>query len=182
MDDFAEYPGQFDKRDSEHIMERYALQSPRSGSRFRNPRRVGAMLSVGLMVACMSAVGCVDRTVKINSEPAGALVYLNDQEIGRSPVKVNFTWYGDYDIIIRQKGYKTLQTSKRIDAPWYQWPGIDLVTECLIPTTIHDDRDLGTFTLEKIEKPTKPQLIQNAEEMRSLAIGDESLEPAPTVE
>ena len=128
------------------------------------------------------AVGCVDRTIKINSEPAGALVYLNDQEIGRSPVKVNFTWYGDYDIILRKKGYKTLQTNRRIEAPWYQWPGIDLVTECLIPTTIHDDRDLGTFALEKQVKPTKTQLIQNAEEMRSLAGADMALDPAPLAE
>ncbi|HRW51245.1 MAG TPA: PEGA domain-containing protein [Phycisphaerae bacterium] len=153
-------------------MDRYTPQRtvrtfPQNVTRYLRPA-----MSVCLLLACMSSVGCVDRTVKINSEPSGALVYLNDQEVGRSPVKVNFTWYGDYDIIIRHKGYKTLKTNQRIDAPWYQWPGIDLVSECLIPTTIHDDRDLGTFTLEKLEKPTKEALIRNAEEMRSRAIGE----------
>lgn len=129
---------------------------------------------VCLAMTCAVGVGCVDRTVKINTEPKGALVYLNDQEVGRSPVKVNFTWYGDYDIIIRQKGYKTVKTHHRINAPWYEWPGFDLVSECLIPTTIHDDRDLGTFTMEKLEKPTKEQLIERAEQMRSMALGDET--------
>lgn len=183
MDDFAESPGPIAKRDSEHLMDRYVSRpTANTDAASRRARIVGTALSICLMLACMSAIGCVDRTVKINSEPQGALVYLNDQEVGRSPVKVNFTWYGDYDIIIRQKGYKTLQTNKRIDAPWYQWPGIDLITECLIPMTIHDDRDLGTFTLEKIEKPTKEQLIQHAEEMRSLAIGDSPAETAANPE
>lgn len=183
MNDFAGTFGPIARRDSEHLMDRNASRrTTNTSARTRRARNVGALFSLCLMLACMTAVGCVDRTVKINSEPPGALVYLNDQEIGRSPIKVNFTWYGDYDIIIRQKGYKTLQTNKRIDAPWYQWPGIDLVTECLIPMTIHDDRDLGTFTLEKIEKPTKEQLIHNAEEMRTLAIGDEPAEPATNLE
>ena len=137
-----------------------------------------AGLAIGLSI-CAFGVGCVDRTVKINSEPPGALVFLNDQEVGRAPVKVNFTWYGDYDIILRHPGYKTIQTNRRIEAPWYQWPGIDLVTECLIPMTIHDDRDLGTFTLEKSEKPTKPELIQRAEEMRAMAAGNGPADPEP---
>ncbi len=46
----------------------------------------------------MLAGGCVERTVTITSEPDNALVYLNDEEIGRTPVTVSFTFYGVYDV------------------------------------------------------------------------------------
>jgi len=114
-------------------------------------------------------LGCVERTISINSEPDNALVILNDQEVGRTPVKVDFTWYGDYDIIIRKQGYQTLQTNRRIKAPWYQYPGIDLFTECFSPITYRDDRDFGTFQLEKFQPASKQVLIQNAEELRDRA-------------
>src|SRR5262249_26230601 len=32
--------------------------------------------------------GCIERTVTIRTEPDNALVYLNDEEVGRSPVTV----------------------------------------------------------------------------------------------
>ncbi len=149
------------------------------GSRFNSRRAGRAFIVAALCMALQGAWGCVERTVSINSEPAGALVYLNDQEVGRAPVKVNFTWYGDYDIILRKEGYETLQTNRRIDAPWYQWPVIDLVAECMIPTTIRDDRDLGTFTLTKAEFPTKEELIRNAEEMRTMAAGAAAKDDPP---
>src|SRR5262245_37221759 len=91
--------------------------------------------------------GCIERTVTIRTEPEDALVYLNDDEVGRSPVTVPFTWYGDYDVIIRKEGYDTLKTHHRLETPWYDLPGIDLFTETLLPFTIHDRREMPVFTL-----------------------------------
>ena len=36
--------------------------------------------------------GCVDRKLTINTSPSGALVYLNDEEIGVSPVTTSFNF------------------------------------------------------------------------------------------
>ncbi|MFQ5411848.1 MAG: PEGA domain-containing protein [Phycisphaerae bacterium] len=105
--------------------------------------------------------------MSINTEPEGASVFLNDQEVGKSPVRVPFTWYGDYDIVIRKPGHKTIRTNHRIRTPWYQLPLIDIVAECLVPFTIHDDRVLETFVLEAFEAPEKQALLGRAEEMRS---------------
>jgi len=128
-------------------------------------------------------LGCVERTISINSEPDNALVILNDQEIGRTPVKVDFTWYGDYDIIIRKQGYQTLKTNRRIKAPWYQYPGIDLFTECFSPITYRDDRDFGTFQLEKFQPATKQALIQSAEELRARSgVTTTATSSEPTIE
>lgn len=114
--------------------------------------------------------GCIERTLSIKTEPDGATVYLNDEDVGKSPVKVPFTWYGDYDIILRKPGYETLKTNYKVNAPWYQLPLIDLFTECFIPFTLHDDRELPVFALDKQAHPDKEELIQHAEDLRQQAL------------
>ena len=79
----------------------------------------------------MLAVGCVQRTISITSEPAGALVYLNDEEVGRTPVDVPFTWYGTYDVRLERRGYEPLWTTGVAKQPWWENPGPDLLAEAL---------------------------------------------------
>jgi hypothetical protein len=121
-----------------------------------------------LMISALG-LGCVERTMTINTEPQDATVMLNDQEVGKSPVKVAFTWYGDYDIVVRKPGYKTVKTHRRVHAPWYQWPVIDLFTEALIPATLHDDQDLGIITMDVQVLPSKEQLLSSSEELKNRA-------------
>ena len=121
-------------------------------------------------VFLLIAPACVERTVSINTEPQGATIILNDQEVGKSPVKVPFTWYGVYDIVIRKHGYQTIGTHHRIKTPWYQYPIIDLFAEALIPFTVHDDRVLETFALQAYEPPSKEALLERADELRADAL------------
>jgi hypothetical protein len=121
------------------------------------------------LIFSVLGLGCVERTMSINTEPQGATVMLNDQDVGKSPVKVPFTWYGDYDIVLRKPGYKTVKTHKRVNAPWYQWPVIDIFSEALIPVTMHDEQDLGTFAMETQVSPSKEQLLSASEELKNRA-------------
>ena len=82
--------------------------------------------------------GCVERLITVTTDPPGAIVWLNGEEVGATPVTTSFTWYGTYDVVIRKDGYETLKTAQDTPAPFYQWPGIDLVSECLLPFTITD--------------------------------------------
>jgi hypothetical protein len=125
-----------------------------------------------LSIAALFTAGCIERTITINTEPQDATVLLNDQEVGRTPVKVPFTWYGDYDIIVRKKGYKTVRTHHNVRAPWYELPGIDIVTECLIPFTVHDDRVLDTIALDPAQPPNKEELLNTAAEMRQRTLAE----------
>lgn len=125
--------------------------------------RGGAPLLAALLLA---AGGCVERTLKIDTQPRGALVTVNDEEVGVSPVKFSFLWYGDYDILVRKPGYDTLKTSYRVDAPWYQYPPIDFVAETLWPVTIRDERTVPTLTLTPTSQPAVQGLIENAQEFR----------------
>lgn len=48
--------------------------------------------------------GCVQRVISITSQPSGALVYLNDEEVGRTPVSVPHLFYGVYDVRLEHRG------------------------------------------------------------------------------
>ncbi len=120
-----------------------------------------------LVLAALSLVptGCVRRTVTITTAPQGAAVLLNDKAIGTTPVTVDFTWYGDYDVILRKDGYETLKTHHRLQTPWYELPGLDFISEVLVPFNIHDKQEMA-FALEKREPINKDALLKNAAEAR----------------
>ena len=119
----------------------------------------GLILSILLLSA---GHGCVERTMKIQTDPPGAIVVINDEEVGVSPAKFTFVWYGDYDIILRKAGYETLKTHYRVDAPWYEWPPFDLVAETLVAKQIRDEHELPTFTLTPAETPSVADVVQRA--------------------
>lgn len=82
----------------------------------------------GALAAALLAVGgCLQRRVSVTSEPPGALVYLNDTEIGRTPVEADFTYYGEYDVRLVLEGYEPLITRTKADPPLYELPPFDLV-------------------------------------------------------
>ena len=126
-----------------------------------------SMMTVLAVIASLSA--CVRRTVSITTEPPNALVFLNDQEIGRSAVTTDFLWYGDYDVVIRKEGYKTLKTHWDIKPPWYQLIPFDFFAEVLWPGHIHDAH-ARHFVLQDQELPTPEELVQRAEETREKAL------------
>ncbi len=146
-------------------------------------RVIACKACVAMLALALPIPGCVERTVTINSQPEGATVFLNDQEVGRTPVKVPFTWYGDYDIILRKDGYETLKTHCQLEAPWYQYPFIDLFAECLIPMTLRDEHILEPFVLAPFNAPTREGLLYRADEMRLQAreagVAARPSEPSP---
>jgi hypothetical protein len=88
-------------------------------------------------------IGCAQRQLTINSDPSGAVVYLNGDEIGRTPLKYDFLFYSNYDIVIRKEGYETLKTQRNLKAPLSAIPPFDLLGE-LFGTK---DRREWNFTL-----------------------------------
>lgn len=121
-----------------------------------------------IVFACSALTGCVRRSLTITTEPPGGLVFLNDQEIGHSAVTTDFLWYGDYDVIIRKKGYTTLKTHWNIEPPWYQIIPLDFFSEVLWPGHLHDHHDKH-FELELATIPTQEELLKRAAEARKRA-------------
>ena len=80
-----------------------------------------------VLAMALSAGGCLERTVTITSDPAGALVTLNDQQIGRTPVETGFKYFGVYDVRLELDGYEPIVTEHEAVAPIWEYPGIDLL-------------------------------------------------------
>jgi len=110
--------------------------------------------------------GCVERKLTINTEPKGALVVLNDEEIGESPVTVNFNWYGDYSVRISKEGCETLNTHRKLKGPWYDHFPWDFFAQIVNPNRIVDWYE-WSFELEP-KRPIRPQeLIRDAQELKA---------------
>ena len=122
-----------------------------------------------LALVCLTTIilaGCVERRLTIHTEPPGAMVVLNDQQIGVSPVTVPFNWYGDYWVRVSKDGYETLNTHRKLPAPLYDHVPLDFFAQILYPGHIVDSYE-WTFALAPKEYPTREQLIDKAQMFRS---------------
>ncbi len=122
------------------------------------------LLAVGLVAAVIIG-GCVERKLTIKTEPQEALVVLNDEEIGTSPVTVSFEWYGDYNVRISKEGFETLKTHRNLKAPWYDKFPFDFFAGVLNPKRIVDEYE-WTFELSTKKQISREELIRNAEELK----------------
>jgi hypothetical protein len=107
-------------------------------------------------------MGCVQRVMTVQTNPPGALVYLNDRELGRTPFSKPFLWYGNYDVVIRKEGYETLKTTAEVTAPYWQFVPFDMVTDFL-PLT---DEETLKFSLKPQEQADPGALLQHGEQMQ----------------
>ena len=133
----------------------------------RQPWPVRAAVAASLLLAA----GCVERRMTVRSNPSNALVILDGQEIGFTPVSVPFTYYGVREIKLVKDGYETRVIRQRIAAPWYQAPGVDFVAEALVPVRLRDERDYGgdAYTLEPKQAVPNDQLLARANDVRAMA-------------
>lgn len=99
----------------------------------------GAAAVAGVLAAAALA-GCVQRRMTIRSNPPGALVYVDDYQIGTTPVSTDFVYYGTRKIRLIKDGYETLTVRQPFPIPWYEVFPLDFVTENLWPWEIRDER------------------------------------------
>jgi len=118
-----------------------------------------------ILIALTTFAGCVERELTINTKPQGAVVTLNDEEIGESPVTVNFNWYGDYCVRISKEGYETLNTHRDLKGPWYDHFPFDFFAQIVNPNRIVDSYE-WTFELSPKQQISRDELIQNADELK----------------
>ena len=132
----------------------------------RNTRYLFEMV----VIACgvMLLVGCVERKLTIVTEPSEAVVWLNDEEVGVTPVTVNFNWYGDYNIRIEKPGFEILNTHRLLDPPAHDRFPLDFFAEVLWPKTIKNSYT-WTFDLGPYQQVPAEELIKQASHMRDQA-------------
>ena len=118
-----------------------------------------------IIVTALLASGCVRRRMTIRSNPPGAMVHVDDQPIGMTPVSTSFRYYGTRKIKLVKDGYETHTAMHTFQAPWYEIPPLDFVSEALIPKEIRDERILK-FRLLPQRVVTNNELISRANNLR----------------
>lgn len=121
-------------------------------------------------LALLFLVGCTERLLSIRSEPEGATAYVDGKAVGTTPCDVPFTWYGGRELVLEKEGYRTRTEILDVDAPWWQYPPFDFITDVLLPITVTDRREFA-FPLQK--QSTQPgeidEIRTRAEELRKKA-------------
>jgi hypothetical protein len=132
--------------------------------RFNTNRRVQAILLVLFAIGAFS--GCVERRYTIRTDPPGATVIVNGEEIGPSPASKSFNYYGDRKITIILDGYQTKTLIQPINAPWWDNYVTEFFTENVVPVSLRDERDYK-YALEPAQTPLQGELRDRAESLRS---------------
>jgi hypothetical protein len=128
-----------------------------------------------LVVVLLLFAGCVTRTITIKTNPSNALVYVDNELVGESPVTVPFTYYGTRKITIEKKDADGRLMCERkivfekIKTPVYEMFPLDFFSEIIWPLDIQDNH---VFNYDLVElkplsrKEQQKTVIENAEELR----------------
>jgi len=135
---------------------------------------------LAIAVCAAALIGCVERRFVIYTDPPGAMVLRNGQVLHATPVDDHFVYYGKYKFTIFADGYETLQVVQDIPSPWYEFPGIDFVSENLIPWTIRDRR-VFQYHLQARRVDNPKELLNEAQNLRNrgISLGGGSARPLP---
>lgn len=124
-----------------------------------------------LAVVFTSLMGCVSRRLTVRSNPPGALVELDGERIGYTPVSVDFTYYATREMRLSKAGYETLTVLQPLRPPWYQVPPLDLVSDNFLPFKHVTDRHQVTYTLSSKQANMTTPLVDRANEVRAMEQG-----------
>ena len=93
------------------------------------PRRI--LLSFSPILALLT--GCVERTLILRSDPPGATVVVNGDEVGVAPAKLHFETYGTFEVVMSAPHYRRLRALVPVQPPWYEKIPFDFFSETLWP-------------------------------------------------
>lgn len=149
-----------------------------SGGFGRVPARPCRMWILIALAVCALVGGCVRRRMTIRTNPPGARVFVDDYEIGTTPVSHHFIYYGGRKIRLVKDGYETLTVLQQVPAPWYQVPPLDFFSENLVPWEIRDQQTFSYQLTPQMVVPTE-ELMSRAEQLRSQVRSTGAVTPVP---
>lgn len=114
---------------------------------------------------CLLATGCLRRRLTIRSNPPGAQVFVDDQEVGTTPCSAAFVYYGTRKVTVMKDGYKTETVFQKLNPPWYEIAPLDFVSENLVPTEIRDER-IVDIELSPEQIVPQQKLLDRAQSLR----------------
>lgn len=78
------------------------------------------LCSILAISSCATIISGSRQMVEIDSDPIAATVYINEIEIGKTPVKENLKRDQEYQLVLKMEGYKTYEAKlERKFNAWY---------------------------------------------------------------
>lgn len=110
------------------------------------------------------------RTLTIDSAPSGATIWVNGQkQDSPTPVTIDFTWYGWWEVRLEKEGYESLSTEVHVKSRPDGYPLIDLPLERITPD-YHVRRTLRLVPLDPDPEEADLQAVrERAEALRDRA-------------
>lgn len=130
-----------------------------------------------LLIGFLMQSGCMSRRITVRTSPPGALVEMNGERIGLSPVSKNFTYYGENEFKLSMPGYETKVIRQPTQPPWYQIPPFDFISDNFLPFRIRDER-VYSYTLtprNPLQELDEQGLRSRGENFRSQAQSGQGL-------
>ncbi len=117
------------------------------------------------LVLLLLLAGCVERRLWVRTNPPGAVVRINGDEVGRAPLSWRFDHYGTVLVEAELAGHRPVQEVFELRTPWYQRPVVDFFADVLWPGKIKDDHELA-LKLEPERPPTPAEIEAGIAEVR----------------
>jgi hypothetical protein len=131
-----------------------------------------AGVSLLLVAVALIGSGCVHRRLTVRSDPPGANVVIDGEEVGYTPVSIDYTYYGTREITLKKDGFRTLTTPVKLSTPWYQIFPLDFVSDNFALTNINDRREV-TYALARENLEPSQEVENRANNLRSEALRTE---------
>ena len=126
--------------------------------------RWAAAFAIPLGIALLA--GCVERQMIITTEPFAAVVFDEQGNgLSQTPADRSFTYYGKYRFKIVKDGYETAIVEEDVRPPWYEWLGLDFISENVIPWTIRDIRRFH-YVLQPLPSISTDTVLQQGSILR----------------
>ncbi|MCA9323119.1 MAG: PEGA domain-containing protein [Planctomycetes bacterium] len=124
---------------------------------------------ISLLAALLAFPSCFSRDLRIETEPAGARVFVDRVEVGRSPLEMPFHWGGKQEILLLHEEGETRYRPTRVvhDTSTFHYDTFpfDVLTE-LTPIPIHDHQEIR-IVLEPVD-PVAGDLMPVDAEIQAL--------------
>lgn len=125
---------------------------------------------LGLLLILAVSSGCAaKRTLTITSDPAGALVRLDDEPVGSTPLEVEFLHYGTRRVTYSMEGFLTRSVLVEVRPPWYARFPLDILSEVVLPVGWRDDHPVHEILSpgsEQMRPPVLRSVLERAEALR----------------
>lgn len=114
-----------------------------------------------LLLTAILLSGCLSKTVTVTSTPPGAVLSINDVEIGPTPATTEWHGGGVYRFHLQHKGYTTLKQNVTIKPRWYSYPIIDMGPDFMTTKEVKDHRELH-FEMQPRGEESPEEIKQKA--------------------